>query len=139
MNREFHGRGSRRTGHSNIYSRLRRSVVVDFNNRDVAAVVLSRKHDGARSRRQYRNHIRVKIVVPVLVEGTRFYLRFPIGVTLPGTAWPGFCMLRSASMKMNWSGGAAQVNCVLCAALLTRIIFSSNSVPNPDSGTKSFE
>ena len=40
-------------------------------------------------------------------------------------------------MKMNWSGGAAQINCVLSAALLTRIIFSSNSVPDPDSGVKS--
>jgi hypothetical protein len=30
-------------------------------------------------------------------------------VTLPGAALPGFCVLRSASMKMNWLGGAAQV------------------------------
>ena len=30
----------------------------------------------------------------------------------PATALPGFCVLRSASMKMNWSGGAAQSNCV---------------------------
>ena len=40
------------------------------------------------------------------------YLRFPDGVTLPGAALPGFCVLRSASMKMKWSGGAAQSNCV---------------------------
>jgi hypothetical protein len=38
------------------------------------------------------------------------YLRFPDGVTLPDAALPGFCVLRSASIKMNWFGGAAQVN-----------------------------
>ena len=42
-------------------------------------------------------------------------------------------------MKRNWSGGAAQINCVLCAALLTLLILSSNSVPDPESGVKSFE
>ena len=31
-------------------------------------------------------------------------------VTLPDAALTGFCVLRSASMKMNWSGGAAQSN-----------------------------
>ena len=31
-------------------------------------------------------------------------------VTPPGAALPGFCVLRSASMKMNWSGGAAEIN-----------------------------
>src|SRR6202049_4472359 len=42
-------------------------------------------------------------------------------------------------MKMKLSGGAAQSNCVLCAALLTLVILSSNTVPDPDSGVKSFE
>ena len=42
-------------------------------------------------------------------------------------------------MKMKWSGGAAQINCVPCAALLTLVILSSNSVPDPESGVKSFE
>ena len=42
-------------------------------------------------------------------------------------------------MKMNWSGGAAQSNGVPCAAWLTLVILSSNSVPDPDSGVKSFE
>jgi hypothetical protein len=42
-------------------------------------------------------------------------------------------------MKVNWSGGAAQTNCVLCAALLTRVILSSNSVPDPDSAVRSSE
>ena len=42
-------------------------------------------------------------------------------------------------MKMNWSGAAAQVNGVLSAARLTRFILSSNSVPDPESGWKSFE
>ena len=58
---------------------------------------------------------------------------------LPGEAFMGFCVLRSASMKMNWSGGAAQINCVLWNALLTMVILSSNSVPDPDNGVKSFE
>src|ERR1700680_2265360 len=33
--------------------------------------------------------------------GVGLYLRFPDGVTLPGAALPGFCVLRSASMKMK--------------------------------------
>ena len=77
--------------------------------------------------------------VPVLVLEALFYLRFPDGLTLPGAALPGLCVLRLASMKMNWSGDGAQSNCVLCAALLTPVIFSSNSVPDPDSAVKSFE
>jgi hypothetical protein len=36
--------------------------------------------------------------------------RFNAPMTLPGAALPGFCVLRSASMKMNWFGGAAQSN-----------------------------
>ena len=40
------------------------------------------------------------------------YLCFPDGVTLPGAALPGVRVSRSASMKMNWSGGAVQSNCV---------------------------
>ena len=60
-------------------------------------------------------------------------------MTLPGAALPGVCVLRSASMKMNWSGGAAQSNGVLCAALLTLVILSSNSVPDPDNGVKLLE
>jgi len=52
---------------------------------------------------------------------------------------PGLCVLRSASMKMNWSGGAAQSHGVPCAALLTLVILSSNSVPDPERGVKSFE
>ena len=67
------------------------------------------------------------------------YLRFPDGLTMPGAALPGFCVLRSASMKMNSSGGAAQINFVLCPAGLTRVMFRLNSVPEPDSGAKSFE
>ena len=67
------------------------------------------------------------------------YLRFPEGVTLPGAAVPGVCVLRSASMKKKWSGGAAQRNCVLSAALLTLVMRNSNSVPDPFSGAKSFE
>ena len=67
------------------------------------------------------------------------YLLFAEGATLPDSALTGFCVLRSASMKKKWSGGAAQRNGVLSAALLTRVNFSSNSVPEPDSGTKSFE
>ena len=42
-------------------------------------------------------------------------------------------------MKMKEFGGAAQINCVLWAALLTRVILNSNSVPDPESGVKSFE
>ena len=61
------------------------------------------------------------------------------GVTLPGAALPGACVARSASMKMNWSGGGAQSNCVPCAAWPTLVILSSNSVPDPESGVKSFE
>jgi hypothetical protein len=30
--------------------------------------------------------------------------------TLPAAALPGFCVFRSASMKMKSSGGAAQIN-----------------------------
>ena len=60
-------------------------------------------------------------------------------VTLPGAALPALCVLRSASMKMNSSGGAAQINCVLCPAALTLLMFRLNRVPEPDSGAKSFE
>src|SRR6266446_7486907 len=60
-------------------------------------------------------------------------------VTPPDAALPTACVLRSASMKMNWSGAGAQVNCVPCAALLTLVILSSNRVPDPESGAKSFE
>jgi len=67
------------------------------------------------------------------------YLCFPDGVTLPGAALPGVRVLRSASMKMNWSGGTAHISCVLCAAWLTLFILISKSVPDPDSGVKSFE
>ena len=42
-------------------------------------------------------------------------------------------------MKIKWFGGAAQSKGVLRAALLTRVILSSNSVPDPESGVKSFE
>ena len=63
----------------------------------------------------------------------------PDVVTLPGAAVMGFCVFRSASMKMNWSGGAAQISCVPCTALPTRLILSSNSVPDRESGVKSFE
>lgn len=44
--------------------------------------------------------------------GAGFYLRFPDEVTPPDAAPPGFCVLRSESMKMKSSGGAAQINCV---------------------------
>ena len=40
----------------------------------------------------------------------RLYLRFPDVMTLLAAAFPGICVLRSASMKMNWFGGAAQTN-----------------------------
>ena len=60
-------------------------------------------------------------------------------VTLPDGALPGFCVWRSASMKKKWFGGAAQSNWVLCAALLTLLMRNSNSVPDPESGAKSFE
>ena len=33
-----------------------------------------------------------------------------VGEKLVHAALPGFCVLRSASMKMNWFGGAAQIN-----------------------------
>jgi hypothetical protein len=66
-------------------------------------------------------------------------LRFADELTLPGAALPGFCILVSASIKMNWSGGATQINGVLRAALLTRLIRNSNGVPDPFSGVKSFE
>src|ERR1700675_1286810 len=42
-------------------------------------------------------------------------------------------------MKMNWFGGAAQINCVFRGAGLTLAILSSNSVPDPERGGKSFE
>ena len=35
------------------------------------------------------------------------------GLTLPGAALPGVCVLRSASMKTNWSGDAAHSNSML--------------------------
>lgn len=38
------------------------------------------------------------------------YCASPVAVTLPGSASAGFCVSRSASMKMKWSGGAAQTN-----------------------------
>jgi hypothetical protein len=68
-----------------------------------------------------------------------FYLRFFEEVTLPPAALRGCCVLRSASMNMKWFGGAAQVNGVPCVALLTVLILSSNRVPDPDNGAKSFE
>ena len=42
-------------------------------------------------------------------------------------------------MKKKWLGGAAHFNGVLSAALLTRVILSSNSVPDPFSVAKSVE
>ena len=42
-------------------------------------------------------------------------------------------------MKMKLSGGAAQINCVVGAALLTLVILSSNNVPDPESGVRSSE
>ena len=43
-------------------------------------------------------------------------------------------------MKMKWFGGAAHIKGVLCAGpLLTFVILSSNNVPEPESGLKSFE
>ena len=67
------------------------------------------------------------------------YLRFPDGLTMPGATLPGFCVLRSVSMKMKSSGGAAQIKCVLCAAGLTLVMFRLKRVPEPESGVKSFE
>ena len=43
-------------------------------------------------------------------------------MTMPGAALPGFCVLRSESMKMKWSGSATQINCVLYAARLTLVL-----------------
>jgi hypothetical protein len=40
-------------------------------------------------------------------------------------------------MKMNWSGAGAQVNSA--EPLPTLFILSSNNVPDPESGAKSFE
>ena len=40
---------------------------------------------------------------------------------------------------MKLSGGCAQINCVVGAALLTLVIRSSNNVPDPESGVRSSE
>ena len=76
---------------------------------------------------------------PASVLEALAYLRFLDTVTLPGAALPGFCVLRSASMKMKWSGGAAQSKGVPLSCLAHAGILSSNSVPDPDKGVKSFE
>src|SRR5436190_11662056 len=63
-----------------------------------------------------------------------------IELTLPETALPGFCVLRSASIKVKLFGGAAQTKSVLLPGLLLNlVILSSNNVPDPESGVKSFE
>jgi hypothetical protein len=49
-------------------------------------------------------------------------------------------MFRLLSIKKKLSGGAAQTNGLISpGVLLTRSIRSSNSVPDPDNGVKSFE
>ena len=61
-------------------------------------------------------------------------------MTLPDTASRGAWVLRSLSMKMNRLDISSQVSAVNApGVLLTLVIFSLNSVPDPDKGVKSFE
>src|ERR1044071_8242959 len=61
-------------------------------------------------------------------------------VMLPGGVLPGEWGSRLASMKKKLFGGAAQVSAVLAPpVLLTLVMFRLNKVPEPESGTKSFE
>ena len=61
-------------------------------------------------------------------------------VMLPGGVVQGAWGSRLESMKIKSFGGAAQVSAVFApGVLLTLVIFRLNRVPEPESGTKSFE
>ena len=60
--------------------------------------------------------------------------------TLPGSALRGASVLRSVPMKINWFDVSSQVSAVNApGVLLALVMFSLNSVPDPDKGVKSFE
>ena len=61
-------------------------------------------------------------------------------VMLPGGVLPGVWGSRLESIKKKLFGSAAQVSAVLAPpVLLTLVMFRLNKVPEPESGTKSFE
>ncbi len=57
----------------------------------------------------------------------------------PDGARSGACILRFVSIKKKLSGDGRQLNCVVRLVEATLSNRSSNRVPDPDNGVKSFE